>query len=458
MSRVSENGRGGLPRRGTGAHPESGGRGSSARRRSVPMWLRGLIAVTVVVLIVLVAWQRPNPFADPQTVDVAFRDASGLKKGSEVRVAGTDSGEVSGLRREGDHVVVTLELHDDVGTVRRDASAAVWPRLIFEGNSYVELKTGSADEPELGDAAIATSRTTSYVPLDRVLRVADAPTRGSVRRIARGLATASDETTARAASRSIRRTPELLAGVARTTRAVGGDPLRRAVQGMARTGDAIADHDADLVPVLRDAAKTADALHADDGAPLRETVRALPATIAALQTGTVRADRTLRAIDTFTGDLEPGLRATAPTVAAARPVIRRAGTVASVATAPTSSARSVLKRAADLTAEGRGLITDATPTVSLLNDSLLPALKKPTPTLGLPSYVAFLNMFAGGGGASRAFQTPSDSPMQQGDGHFMRFGIRFLTGIGVPVPPCSAVNTLTPQLEQLLSGLELCTP
>ncbi len=429
-----------------------------ASRPAMPMGLRGALSVLVVVLVVLIAWKRPNPFADPQTVRVQLRDASGLKQGSEVRVSGTDAGEVTGVERRDGVVVATLELHDDVGEVRRDASAAVWPRLIFEGNAYVELRTGSADQPALGDAPIALDRTSSYVPLDRVLRIADAPTRGSVRRIAKGLDGASDRTTTGAVNRTLRAAPELLGDVATTSRAVGGDRLRRAVAGMARTGDAIADHDADLVPVLRDASKTAESLHADGGAPLRQTVRDLPGTLAALRVGSARADRTLASIDRFTTDLRPGLRDVAPTVAVARPVVRRAGTVAQAAVPLTASLRTALSRAAQLSPEARALIGEALPTVDTLDASLLPALNKPTPTLKLPSYVAFLNMFAGGGGASRAFQTPSDNPMQQGDGHFMRFGIRFLTGIGIPVPPCQDVQALGPALAPLLEKLELCTP
>ncbi|MDO9409652.1 MlaD family protein [Patulibacter sp.] len=443
-------------RRGTPGGRTAGG--TRPPRRRLPAGLRGALAVTVVVLLVLVAWQRPNPFADPQTVRVAFRDAGGLRSGSEVRVSGTDAGEVSDVRRDGDHVVATLELHDDVGPVRRDASAALWPRLIFEGNAYVELQPGSADEPELGDRTVALGRTTSYVPLDRVLRLADAPTRGSIRRIARGLQAASDRRTSRAASVTLRRTPELLGSTTRVARAVGGGALTRAVDGMARTGDAIADHEADLVPVLRHASRTADALHAADGAALRATVRALPGTLAALRTGTARADRTLRAVDAFADDARPALRDLAPTIDDARPVIRRAGRVAVQAGPLAASLRSTLIRAAALAPEARGLVRDAAPTVATLDGSLLPALAKPTPTLKLPSYLAFLNMFAGGGGASRAFQRPSDSPLQQGDGHFMRFGIRFLTGIGIPVPACGDVETLSPPLKGLLASLELCTP
>jgi hypothetical protein len=124
----------------------------------------------------------------------------------------------------------------------------------------------------------------------------------------------------------------------------------------------------------------------------------------------------------------------------------------------TASLRGTLRRAAALTPDARGMLRDASPTLATLDGSLLPALAKRTPTLHLPAYLAFLNMFAGGGGASRAFEPAGSSPLQQGVGHFMRFGIRFLTGIGVPVPPCGDVGAFSPQLRDLLAPLELCTP
>src|SRR5207247_1140596 len=92
---------------------------------------------------------------------------------------------------------------------------------------------------------------------------------------------------------------------------------------------------------------------------------------------------------------------------------------------------------------GRSLgATVAQPSLDLLNDSLLPALHKPTAELGIPSYLSFLNLFEGGGGASRPYQAqPSRIPgMRGGQGHFMRFGLRFLTGVGIPLPPCSLLG------------------
>ncbi|WP_040599927.1 hypothetical protein, partial [Patulibacter medicamentivorans] len=121
--------------------------------------------------------------------------------------------------------------------------------------------------------------------------------------------------------------------------------------------------------------------------------------------------------------------------------------------------RAALERAAAAAPATRALVARLAPTLRTLDGSLLPALAKPTPTLGLPSYLAFLNMFAGGGGASRYFQ-PADprNGLQQGEGHFMRFQIRFLTGLGVPLPPCATISGLDAGLGKLLSGLELCTP
>lgn len=436
------------------------------------MRIRGALVVVVVLAAVLIAWQRPDPFSSERTVRVALADATTLRPGSEVRIAGTRAGQVDRIRRVGDHAEATLRIAEDAGPIRRDARVEVWPRLVFEGNAYVELRPGSADQPALGDRTIPIARTTAYVPVDRVLRLADAPTRAAIRGAARGLADASDRTTTGAVRRTIARLPRVLGRARRVADAVrgpaaGGGPdvadrgasLRRAVRGLARTGDAVADRAADLRPIVDDATATAAALHGDDGAALRATIAALPETLRRVRRGSAAADRTLARLDDLTGDLEPGLADIAPTVRAARPVLRRAERAAAAATPLVRDGRAALERAAAGAPSTRALVARLAPTLRTLDGSLLPALAKPTPTLGLPSYLAFLNMFAGGGGASRYFQ-PADprNGLQQGEGHFMRFQIRFLTGLGVPLPPCATISGLDAGLGKLLSGLELCTP
>ena len=85
-----------------------------------------------------------------------------------------------------------------------------------------------------------------------------------------------------------------------------------------------------------------------------------------------------------------------------------------------------------------------------LNGGLLDALERRT-TLGTPAYLAFLGLFAGGGGASRPFGV-------QGEGHFMRFGLRFLTGAGQPLPPCTLLDRANPALGAAVARAGGCTP
>jgi hypothetical protein len=90
------------------------------------------------------------------------------------------------------------------------------------------------------------------------------------------------------------------------------------------------------------------------------------------------------------------------------------------------------------------------PTLNIFHSTLITALQKQT-DLGDPAYLAFLGLFAGGGGASAPFGV-------DGQGHFMRFGLRFLTGAGLPLPSCTLLSQAAPTLSTLLESLGGCTP
>jgi hypothetical protein len=96
------------------------------------------------------------------------------------------------------------------------------------------------------------------------------------------------------------------------------------------------------------------------------------------------------------------------------------------------------------------------PTLNMLNDTLIPALLAPSKKLHVPSYLSFINLFEGGGGASAPYQTGKE-PGAMGAGHFMRFGFRFLTGIGLPLPPCTLLLKSSPALGNALEKAGLCT-
>ena len=133
--------------------------------------------------------------------------------------------------------------------------------------------------------------------------------------------------------------------------------------------------------------------------------------------------------------VRPLLRRAVPVLAQFEPVLRDAQTAL---TGATNGAGPVLSA-----------IRALEPTLNIFQGTLLSALEQRT-DLGDPAYLAFLGLFAGGGGASRSFGV-------DGQGHFMRFGLRFLTGVGQPLPPCSLLNKVSPLVGGLLSSQGACT-
>src|SRR3954469_2700685 len=116
------------------------------RRRAL-----GALVLVAAVAGALLAWQRPDPFSGERTVRALFADAGGIAPvGAEVRMAGTPVGKVTDRERRGDLALVTMKIDGGAGPIHRDATAALRPRLMFEGTAYVDLTAGSPTAPELG--------------------------------------------------------------------------------------------------------------------------------------------------------------------------------------------------------------------------------------------------------------------------------------------------------------------
>ena len=239
-----------------------------------------------------------------------------------------------------------------------------------------------------------------------------------------------------------------------------GHELAGAVSGMSRTAGAIASRSGQLEPLIHDAERTLAAIDADGGRPLDATAARLPAALDAADRGGRAIDGIVARLDPLAKDIEPGLASLPRTLDAATPLVERAGPVLERARPLIADMSDALTAGADATPATQSLLRTAQPSLDLLDDSLLPALHKPTAQLGLPSYLSFLNLFEGGGGASRPYVAqPSPIPgMRGGQGHFMRFGLRFVTGVGLPLPPCSLLGQVNQALADQLSTAGVCTP
>lgn len=405
----------------------------------------GAVMLVVGLLLVGLAWWRPNPFASPRTVRALFADSAGLARiGAEVRMAGTHAGEVIGRERQGRLALVTMQLEDSAGTVHTDATAELRPRLLFEGTSYVDLEPGSPGARPLGDSTLPVAQTSSAVSVADAVGVLDAPTRAAFQTDARELSS-TFTAGAGAMQHTLRRLPAVTRDTATAmTAARGHDGLRRAVQGFARASRTVAAQRADLVPLADGLRRTARAAASP---ALDADLRALPPALDDVRSGADAASGILDRLDPLARDLQPGVERLAPTLDVVRPLLRAATPVLRGTGPLVEELRTTLAAAGRAAPGARRLLGAIDPSLRILSSTLLGALERRT-SLGTPAYLAFLGLFAGGGGASR--------PFIPREGHFMRFGFRFLTGAGAPAPPCSLLAAVNAQLAAQLGQAGVC--
>lgn len=416
------------------------------RRRLV-----GLFVLAGALLVATLGWLKPNPFDQHETVHALFSDVDGLAPiGADVRMAGTPVGKVVARRRVGDHAELTLRLGHSAGAIHRDATAELRPHLMFEGTAYVDLHPGSRSASPLGDRPIPLAHTRVYVPLTDALGVLRARSRGNLRSLAGSLAAVGAPPTDPEVQRVLRAAPPLVqtAGpVLRAARGTHGDELRQAVAGLSATTRAVATQSADLPAMEDSATRTEDALA---GSQLDATLARLPATVSSLRDTSAAVQGAANRITPLARELRPAASQFAPTLASVKPLLRAATPAARGAGPLIQNAGSALDAVPATAPHTRALVDEMRPVLTVARDSLLPALERRT-DLGTPAYLAFLGLFAGGGGASRPFGA-------EGAGHYMRFGLRFLTGAGQPLPPCSLLERASPALASQLEKAGGCTP
>lgn len=424
-------------------------RGTLARRR-----ILGVLVLAGLLAAVLLLWQRPDPFASAETVRAEVSDANGLAPiGADVRVAGVPVGRVTRIDRAGPLARLTMTVDPSAGVVHRDATVAIRPRLLFEGTAYIQLTVGSPAAPPLGARVIPVARTSTYVPLDDALSVLDGRTRPNVQAIVQTLGSLGRTSAPSQLRDTLAAAPSLLRDAAvdaAAARGPGQAALAGAVSSFAGVASTVASRSPSLARSVDGSSRTLAALGVDAGRPFGETLAALPGTAAQLSSGAGAASAIVSKLSGLFPRLEPGVRRLAPAVAQVRPLLRSAVPVLRDWQPLLAYAQSAIAGARHGAAPALAAIAAARPTLAMFHDTLLGALEQKT-DLGDPAYLSFLGLFAGGGGASRPFGV-------NGEGHFMRFGLRFLTGAGQPLPPCSLLEQVSPGLAKAVERGGGCTP
>jgi phospholipid/cholesterol/gamma-HCH transport system substrate-binding protein len=386
-------------------------RGSAARGAA----FAALACVTVVVLAIAIgAGDGGESYA------AEFTDVRGLVDGAQVRLAGVDVGEVTGIRLGNDGWPrVSFDVGDGV-SLRASATAAVrLGSLSGEYNRYVSIVQGSGP-PLRSGALIPRSRTISPVELDNAIATFDPAARSSIRTILAGLRT------------SLRGEGSPLAATLASSQA--------ALSQVAGAAGEIGDDGAALSDAVSSSQKIAATLAGRSGT-LETAVDRSTTLLATLATHADQLSGALAGLpaglDATTGALTRARALVAPAtglLTAASPVIAQLPQIASELRAALVAARPALAQAASVTRVAPAAATALTPLLRAAGPLLAvmnPVLKRIGPMLDqlrvrFPDAFSFFANWAD-------FTSNYDA-----NGHAAR--------VGIVLPPAST-NVLSPSSD-----------
>jgi phospholipid/cholesterol/gamma-HCH transport system substrate-binding protein len=433
----------------------------------------GFGALVAGILIVVLGVTQPNPFKDTTSYWVEFTSVQGLGAiGRDVRVAGINVGDIGDVKRDGDNAIVQINLDQDI-PLHTDARADMRPHTLFEGSTFIDLSPGSPSAPLLEPGeTIPIEQTSNYVTLDEALRVLRPEIRENLRELAevgaktlRGEAITGLQTT-------LKNSPELMRDLRGPVRALQGAhrvELEGAIAGMSRTVDAVAEHEADLIPLAEHTARTATALTVDGGRPLDQTLAVLPAALRELRDGAPELTGLVDRLDRFSVPVADALPDFTDAVHGATPLLAKSIPVLNGVTPLIGDLRKISGRLADASPSLAGLMRKLDPVTETFGDSVLPVLLQDS-RRGPPTYEQLLATFSAADAVFRPYQTASQNPL--GAGHVWNIGTYIdpsgpfagLLGGGTPGSPsstesasaCEPLKGVNPDLVAELSARGAC--
>jgi virulence factor Mce-like protein len=327
----------------------------------------GVLTLVVIIVAAYFGFTKTNPFANPYELTAVVHNAQNLKRGAPVRIAGVEVGKVTKIESSGGGEPtsrVTMELKDEALPLHDDATLKVRPRILLEGNFFVDLKPGSPSAGNLDDGAtLPADQTSTSVTLPEVLAVLDRDTRDDLRLLLSEYATALNGGGAEALNRAIPSfQPAYRLGAITNDALLGVQPrkdLQRVLRGQQRVAAALSDNPEALKDLVTDLNTTAGAFARQDAA-LAASVPALQATLREGYPALGALNDALPTLRAFSREALPGVRSSVGTLDAAIPwIVQARGLVGED--------------------ELRGLAADlrqAVPSLVQLNKKLIPALRQ----------------------------------------------------------------------------------
>jgi ABC-type transporter Mla subunit MlaD len=323
-------------------------RGARARRGEGGMSPvgAGALLIAALILITYFGFTKNIPFTHGHRLQAVFENATNVRPGSPVRIAGVNVGKVKAVKRmgTGQAAVVTMELQDSALPIHKDATLKIRPRIFLEGNFFVDLKPGTPSAAKLGDNdRIGPTQTSSPVQLDQVLTALQYDARVDLQDILRNYGDAlkrppqpaddadqdpdvRGETAAKALNDSLKYSGPALRDASLVNQALLGTQARdlsRLIESFGAVAAAL-DRNEDALKGLVTNLNTTLGAFASESGNLRASIRLLAPTLRIANATFASLNRAFPPTRAFAREILPGVRTTPATIDAARPWIRQA--------------------------------------------------------------------------------------------------------------------------------------
>jgi ABC-type transporter Mla subunit MlaD len=307
-------------------------------QRSRPVHF-GLIMLIVLAVLIYFGFTKAIPFKHGFQLKAQFASALNIKPKSPVRIAGVDVGKVTGIKREGNTGVVTMEIGNGGLPIHTDATVKIRPRIFLEGNWFVELQPGSPSAPTFSSGStIPITHTANPVQLDQVLDALNTDTRQNLQDFLIGYGegltrhgTPAEEATqepevrgltgAQAINRTYHISPSALRGGTIINQAISGtetNDLSKLIKSIGKVTAALNVHEQQLGELIGNF-NTFFHSFAVQAGPLQQTVRELPANLSKINFGLAAFHASSGPTKEFAHAIIPGVKLTPSSVKATLP-------------------------------------------------------------------------------------------------------------------------------------------
>jgi len=301
----------------------------------------GIVFILVVVIAVYFGFTKHIPFKHGYRLKAVFATAVNIHPKSPVRIAGVNVGKVSGISRDGQTGLVSMEIESQGLPIHSDATLKIRPRIFLEGNYFIELQPGSPSAKTLSSGAtIPITQTSDPVQLDQVLDALNTDTRANLQNFLAGYGDALTRkptpaenaeqdpdvqglNAAQALNKAYHRGPSALRGNAVINQALGGTEehdISELIASIGKVTAALNVHEQDLSELIGNF-NTFFHSFAAQSSSLSATVALLPSTLHNVDRAFVSLNAAFPSIRTFSLDIIPGVKLVPSTVTAALPWI-----------------------------------------------------------------------------------------------------------------------------------------